>query len=75
MAASPDFLYHWLCDHIVKVDRLMKPFVSEMRRHSQAAISLAEAVRLSEADRIPERAMLGRQLPLPARTSSNWRER
>jgi hemerythrin len=62
-----DFLYHWLRDHIVKADLLMRPFVPRMRRHAQAAGSLAEAVRLSEADNAPEQAKRYQQLPLPAR--------
>lgn len=62
-----DFLYHWLCDHIIKVDLLMKPFVPRMRRHAQAAVPLVEAVRSTEADKAAEQAKRHRQLPLPAR--------
>jgi hemerythrin len=62
-----DFLYHWLRDHIVKVDLLMKPFVPRMQRQARGAVSLAEAVRLSEADKTPEQPTRDRQLPLPAR--------
>jgi len=74
-ARLTDFLYHWLRDHIVKVDLLMKPFVAEMLRHSRAAVPLAEAVRLSEADRARELAKLRRQLVLPAGRPGDRRER
>jgi len=61
-----DFLYHWLRDHIIKSDLLMKPFVAEMQRRSQATVALAEAVKLSEANKSPEPANAYRQLLLPA---------
>ena len=70
-----DFLYHWLRDHIVKVDLLMKPFVPRMQRQARGAVSLAEAVRLSEADKTPEQAKRYQQLPLPARELHRSRER
>jgi len=62
-----DFLYHWLRDHIIKADLLMKPFVPRMRRHAQAAVPLIEAVRSSETDKAPEPPTGNRQLPLPVR--------
>lgn len=62
-----DFLRHWLCDHIIKADLLMKTFVPRMRRHAQAAVPLTEAVRSSEAGKAPEQAKRHRQLALPAR--------
>jgi hemerythrin len=61
-----DFLFHWLRDHIVKADLLMKPFVPRIRRHAQAVVSLVEAVRSSEAEQAPEQVKRYRQLPLPA---------
>jgi hemerythrin len=39
-----DFLHHWLIDHILKDDLLMKPFVAEMRRLSREVPPLEEAV-------------------------------
>jgi hemerythrin len=51
-----EFLYRWLVDHILKVDVLMKPFVSGMKQHAETVSSLAEAVRLSAASRESERA-------------------
>jgi len=38
-----DFLYHWLIDHILQHDLLMKPFVAEMRQHARE-ITLDAAV-------------------------------
>jgi hemerythrin len=60
-----DFLYHWLTDHILKVDRLMKPFVSEMRLHSLGSVTLAKAVQLSQ-DRVPASGRPVQQLRLPS---------
>jgi hemerythrin len=59
-----DFLYHWLSDHILKVDRLMKPFVSEMRQLSRGSVPLAKAVELSQ-DRPAVQVLPSRTLPLP----------
>lgn len=63
-----DFLHNWLCDHIIKADLLMKPFVPRMHRHALGAVGLAEAVRLGETGTAPEPAKPQRQLPLPAGT-------
>ena len=62
-----DFLHHWLSDHILKADRLMKPFVSEMRLHSHGSVPLAKAVELSQ-DRVQGVKIPDRQLPLPSRS-------
>jgi hemerythrin len=58
-----DFLYHWLMDHILKVDRLMKPFVSEMRLHSEGSVPLAKAVELSQGRTVGP-SIPHRQLPI-----------
>lgn len=60
-----DFLYHWLSDHILKVDRLMRPFVSEMRLHSHGSVPLARAVELSQ-DRVLASKIPVRQMRLPS---------
>jgi hemerythrin len=60
-----DFLHHWLSDHILKADRLMKPFVSEMRLYSHGSVPLARAVELSQ-DRLQASKIPVRQLPLPS---------
>ena len=44
-ARLSEFLFHWLRDHIVKADLLMKPFVLEMQRHAEKAVPLVEAMR------------------------------
>ncbi len=61
-----DFLHNWLCDHIIKADLLMKPFVPRMHRHAQGTVGLAEAVRLSEGGMAPDPVKSHRSLPLPA---------
>lgn len=38
------FLHHWLIDHIIKSDLLMKPFAKKMGRHATKLIPLAGAV-------------------------------
>jgi hypothetical protein len=43
-------LDEWLVDHIVRSDGLMKPFTADMKSYAEGAISLAEAVRLGEAE-------------------------
>lgn len=73
-ASLSDFLYHWLVDHIVKADVLMKPFVSEMKQNAPAMISLAEAVRLSATERETERATAFGQVSPPDLESFTWRE-
>jgi len=66
-----DFLHHWLCDHIIKADLLMKPFVPRMRRPAQGAVSLPDAVRMSQAAKAPAQATAQRRLPLPARQAGH----
>lgn len=39
-----DFLYHWLIDHILKEDLMMRPFVAEMRQHAKGFQTLDQAV-------------------------------
>ena len=73
-ASLSDFLYHWLVDHIVKADVLMKPFVSEMQQNAPAMISLAEAVRLSATARESERAAAFGQVSPPDLEAFSWRE-
>jgi len=70
-----DFLHHWLRDHIIGSDLLMKPFAAEMQRYSQATVALVEAVKLSEAYKSPEPPKPYRQLLLPAGKSHRRRER
>jgi hemerythrin len=45
-----DLLDEWLVDHIIRSDALMKPFIAELQPYTVGEISLAEAVRLSEAE-------------------------
>jgi hemerythrin-like metal-binding protein len=39
-----NFLFHWLIDHILKHDLLMKPYVADMRRHAKEQVPLEEWV-------------------------------
>jgi hemerythrin len=68
-----DYLYDWLCDHILKADMQMKPFVTEMRRHAAHWASLPDEVRaLTDNDR-PQMAKPYRQLPLASSSSPHGR--
>ena len=42
-----NFLHHWLIDHIVKADILMRPFVAAMSSAAKNVASLDEVLRLS----------------------------
>jgi hemerythrin-like metal-binding protein len=45
-----EFLHHWLVDHIIKTDVLMKPFVAEMRSAAAGVVSLAKTLQVSEIE-------------------------
>jgi hemerythrin len=45
-----EFLHHWLVDHIIKTDVLMKPFVAEMRLAAAGVASLARTLKESEIE-------------------------
>jgi hemerythrin len=49
-ARVSDFLYHWLVDHIIKTDVLMKPFVAQMRSATAGVVSLAKTLQASEIE-------------------------
>jgi hemerythrin len=62
-----DYLHHWLRDHIFKADMLMKPFVADMRQHTEKFASLPDAVRMKIHYERPTGEEASRQLPLSSR--------
>lgn len=45
-----DFLHHWLVDHIIKTDVLMKPFVAEMQLAAAGVVALSRTLQASEIE-------------------------